>query len=81
MDAAEDAVLLEEPPQAVRTPAAATAAEPAPTAFRKLRRLMEYLDAMVKSPFIIRPVERVPGCFATKPIKLVCYYTFRLRRV
>ena len=58
-----------------------TAAEPAPTAFRKLRRLMEYLDAMVKSPFIIRPVERVPGCFATKPIKLVCYYTFRFRRV
>lgn len=22
-----------------------------------------------------------PGCFATKPIKLVCYYAFRLRRV
>ena len=42
VDAAEeDAVLLEEPPHADRTPAAATAAELAPTALRKLRRLME----------------------------------------
>jgi len=75
----EAAVELEEPPQAVRTPAAATTAELAPTAFRKLRRLMECLEAMIKyssSSIYFAPISGPESdliCRCLKPTKRICY--------